>query len=181
MTVTPPNLLQELKQKFLSTECPLVGCMRQNAWSARTRWQDYRGKAILMALGKMQHHHSDLCGDYDTYAYGDYLLQYRGGHKKVWWEHDITKLLAVTQIYVGCILIQEVDGELHQHYIPAPSQEEAKHLLLALRERWSSLERIAKNTQRAYMCRYCPVKARCDALDVEQGQTDDWPDHYKAG
>lgn len=176
-----PDLVAEIKHDTDLEPCKLIGCMRKNAWVDES-WRDYRGNALLKLLSNVTIELDSPAGYFEVYARMPYLLQFRGGHRKVWWDHDIKKILALAKHLQGCILIQEVDGNLHQHYIESPSTSEAESIVLAMREKWEGLERIAKNTQRAHvMCHHCPVKKRCDALDLERNQTDDWPKDYHVG
>jgi len=155
-------------------------------WDATDKWRNYRGNAILKVLATGKARHSSPLGDFELYIRYPYILQFRGGKKKPWWESEVQKLLALTSgtekaFYEGCILIQELDGELHEHYIVSPSPAEAAQIVLGLTERAEDLHRIMKNSQQAYMCRFCTVKRQCDALDLERGETDDWPSDYVAG
>jgi hypothetical protein len=114
------------------------------------------------------------------------ILQFRGGQWKDWWQEDC-KLLGVivntySSLHVSCVdLIQEVDGKLYAHYIGVPTGDEAQRLASRALQSWWGEDRIAKNSPRAYVCQFCSVKGRCDALDQERGQTTDWPPNYKVG
>lgn len=82
----------------------------------------------------------------------------------------------------GVSVVHEVDGTLDLKYIDAPARDEAQRLVRLALDSWQAEARIAKNTPRAgAVCRYCRVKARCDARDLETGATTDWPSDYKVG
>ena len=114
------------------------------------------------------------------------VLQFRGGQWKDWWRDDCQLLGAVINNYSSLNvqeveLFQEVDGNLKVHYIYVPAGDEAQALVSRALHDWWTEGRIAKNSPRAYVCTFCSVKARCDALDQERGQTEDWPHNYKVG
>jgi len=132
-------------------------------------------------------------GTFETYvAFGWYkvgecvVLTFRGGRWKPWWDDDLRLLAALVTRYhypvTGVVALNELDGELREHYVSAPSSEWADEAIRKAIERWEGSQRIPKNSDRAKSyCLYCPVKARCDALDLEKGDTNDWPPDYRVG
>jgi hypothetical protein len=125
-------------------------------------------------------------GPFTFYLWEGEVLQFRGGQWKDWWHDDCRLLGVVINAYSSLnvkdvVLIQEVDGALYAHYIGVPTGDEAQVLLSRALRDWQDEGRIAKNSPRAYVCHFCSVKGKCDALDQERGQTTDWPPHYKVG
>jgi len=177
------NPLQALEQ-VVAIPCPLVGCTRANQWGSRN-WRNVRGDAVLAAIGT-------LCpidtpaGPFNVYLFNHDILQFRGGQWKDWWRDDCQLLGAVVNNYTSfnvktVDLIQEVDGNLSIHYIDIPTSDEAQVLISRALRDWWDAGRIAKDSPRAYVCKFCSVKGKCDALDQERGQTHDWPPNYKVG
>lgn len=191
--------LQELKQKALSgtfRRKPLaVGCIRRNWWGRwDLDWRAQRGNAVLSALGSAVRPVQDLEREWgwDADLIDDYLVFFRAGPFKDYWLRDINETWA---LFVdefappkGIVLFWENNGELAITSIPEP--EDPKDLVLQMIDRlepWAAggvdnPPRIRKDGDRASTwCRFCPFKARCDAVDVLDEDTDDWPDGYQRG
>lgn len=172
-------------QKTLTTEpCPFLGCVRSNKWGA-LKWRNLRGDALLSVLGEKWCIITPF-GDFHVYVYGPHLLQFRGGAWRQWWEEDCKLLCALVSSFAslqpdGVIILQEVDSELQEHYVAAPQYDIGKQLVDSALQQWQVDGRIAKNSPRAAMCTYCSVKRRCDAKDLEERATTDWPDNWKIG
>lgn len=164
----------------------VLGCPRRNRWSGQRKlWRILRGNTILAALGTRVTFDTAI-GPVDVFIRDTTLLAYRGGKWKSWWIEDLTLLLALCHMsginVIQAALLQELDSKLTTHYIGAPPHEEAGRLVSAAIERWRSEARIPKNSGRAAVtCPWCPVKAACDAKDLERGETADWPSDYRIG
>jgi hypothetical protein len=182
--MSAPNILTLIQQSLSTSRTPLLGCPRQNLWSPQ-EYRDYRGEALLAAVGSKCQIDTPY-GSLDFYMYGPWVLQFRGGYKKPWWDEDVTLLCAIVSRWCsiqpdGVIIIQELDGKLSQYYVDAPSADTARALVDAAIKRLTAEDRISKSSPRASICRHCLVKKACDALDLERGQTQDWPKGYVIG
>jgi hypothetical protein len=179
-----PNLLQKLAELAdRDLPCPFTGCLRKNIWTDKV-WRDVRGEALLSTLGQRVMVDTPV-GSYTACLYDTYLLAFRGGKWKSWWREDLQTVHALTSKYGspcnGTIVLQELDGRLSQVYIEPPSQAESEQLVLNALDAWKNQSRISKSGPRAYLCNFCQVKRRCDAFDLDVGQTQDWPKDYQVG
>jgi len=187
--------LSDLQAKLKCKDCSLIGCARRNRWSPQPiDWRYLRGNAVLECAGRKERVTGGRdVGSFDVYlAYGwrerteTVALVFRGGRWKSWWEADFQLLAALIVRYnfpiTGVVVLRELDSELTEHYVAAPPSELAGAGIRKAIERWETSQRIPKNSDRAKAsCLYCPVKARCDALDMERNETDDWPQGYRVG
>jgi hypothetical protein len=180
-----PDLLPVLSSLLENKPCFMIGCVRQNLWR-QEQWKDYRGDSLLSVLGLRTPVDTPV-GPFDVYMHDRFILQFRGGARKPWLDDDCRTLCALVDRFsslqpYGVIVLQELDGKLSEYYIDAPSAEDAKFLVDQAIEQWSIEGRIPKNSYRAaVICKRCPAKRRCDAHDLANGQTGDWPKDYRAG
>lgn len=178
-------MILEQLQKTLATEpCPFTGCIRANKWSS-LKWRSMRGDSLLAWVGEKLPIETPY-GNFDVYAQGPHLLQFRGGQFRDWWIADCQLLCALVSHFSslqpdGVALISELDGELREYYIDALPYDAAHQLVELALQQWKVDGRIAKNSPRAAMCTYCSVKRRCDAKDLEDKATQDWPPQWKIG
>lgn len=177
------NIELKLNRLLSFRHCPLVGCARQHRLAPLTGWKFARGNALLAYLGGNKVSVGTPAGDFDVYLYWGAVMSFRGGPFKEWWREDMLMLQAVVTKwgpeapgpYEG-LLVQELDNRPVLHYFDAPSLEEAERLSQSALSAWKKQERIRKNTQRAYaVCPHCPARMECLALDLERGETGDWP------
>jgi hypothetical protein len=180
-------LIERLDQITQMRPFPLMGCVRRNVWTegaeAQT-WKWRRGTALLAVAA----HKSAFVwpgGVFDCFSTftqdGLVLFIFRGGKPKPWWRDDAMVLagaIATNSAFVlaGVCVVFEVDGALHERYFEAPAEEAAARYMEAL-EGWKGEHptRINKQSPRGtVICKSCPVKNRCDALDMELGETGDW-------
>lgn len=186
------TLASSLKRSLALRNSELIGCPRQNRMAGLDNsWRMARGNA-LCALQGYKVSFSTPIEEIDVFVTGQEderldLITFRGGKWKEWWNRDVELLLALAVLYLspnvnGAIVLHEVDNQLSEVYIASPSKDEASALVQAALSRWKEHARILKNSPRALaLCGYCPAKARCDALDLEKGETSDWPDSYQPG
>lgn len=166
--------------------CQVLGCVRRNVLGraeGQLEWRFLRGNALLLLLGTRRMVRVKGLPDFEVIR-GDaqQTLLFRGGQRQPWWDED-AKLLMALQMQAnfgcggGCIIVQELDGQLKEWYVAPPSQEEAQNLYREAVEAWRNRSRIAKSSVRARvaLCPHCPVKRTCDLMDLEAGETSDWP------
>jgi len=181
-------MIEKLKRLLTTRESELVGCTRRNrlAHDLPVPWRFMRGNSLLAVLA-MKIRMNTPIGEIDVFYEAPDLLAFRGGTWKPWWNEDFRLLAAIALLYLsgnvrGVHVFQELDGELSERYVDAPSLGEAQGLVQDALEKWRAFARIPKNGPRGFAsCPHCPVKRACDALDLEQGATNDWPVDYTAG
>jgi hypothetical protein len=147
-----------------------------------------RGNALL-ALAGIKVSGTTPVDDFDVFLgqYRSVIYTFRGGKWKPWWDEDLRMLGALGVLYLnealeGVIVLHELDNDITEVYIPAPSKDEASLLVERAVIGWREFARIPKNSPRALvLCQYCPIKRQCDALDLEKGDTSDWPAGYTPG
>lgn len=177
-------------QRILQTrQSELVGCQRQNRFRGPdTSWRYLRGNALCAQLGYKITVNTPI-DELDVFYEPEekVIIFYRGGKWKPWWAHDIELTLALCKLYLnegvtGAYVLHELDNELTQTYVSSPDSDEASELVQVALEGWRNHSRIHKDSPRAQaLCQYCPVKRQCDAVDLEQGATHDWPAGYRVG
>lgn len=187
----PSSLAASLQRSLSLRNSELTGCPRQNRLSGMDNsWRMARGNALCALHGYKVNFNTPI-EEIDVFATeiddGLDLITFRGGRWKEWWNWDIRILLSLAKLYLsdnvsGAIVLHEVDNSLSEVYIESPNKDEASALVQTVLNRWKDYARIPKNSPRALaLCGYCPVKARCDALDLEKGETSDWPNNYQPG
>lgn len=187
-------LLEKLQHSLSLRRTEAIGCPRQNrAVGVADTWDTIRGNGLCILSDAHRISFRIPTGEdievfirrgeeIDTIN----IVTFRGGKWKPWWTEDIRLLLAFAKAYLdervtGAWLLHEFDNKLNESYIVGPSADEASKLVQTALTRWKDNERIPKNSPRAYLCQYCPIKRQCDALDLEKGETSDWPDDYRVG
>ena len=160
---------------------PLLGCPRRNAWS--TPWTSDSAIAVLDTVG-LRTTLVWLGRNIDVHTAPDgNLLLWRGGPWQDWWIEDAETLAAMVQSVsniraIGVYVLHEVDGQTHVRYVETPA-ERVQTAYAELMERWtkdsSAPPRIRRDSDKAkYLCWRCPAKKRCEASDMESGETKDW-------
>jgi len=161
----------------------LMGCPRRNVW--RGSWRSDVGAAVMPIVGTKQSVvWEGEAVDFYSFLGGQYLLLWRAGPWRKWWQDDARLLVGMVYACssiepMGVCILHEVDGQTLTTYVECPkdrSLESYQDALTAWRAGGANKPpRIAKDTDRAYrVCYRCPVRRRCDALDIELGETADW-------
>lgn len=192
-TSTIGSQVEALKSRLeeqLSLEDPgFVGCTRRTMWDDAPAWRTARSNALLALLGELGYAYTPA-GGFEFFAlHSTWLLQFRGGQWNDYWYDDFFTTWSVVKNYSDLtdtlsrtiIVLQENKGELEIHHVTVP--EDLDHEGICERKLFGIQAdppgRIAKNTPRAVrVCRYCPVKQRCDAMDVLKGEQEDWSPSY---
>ena len=160
---------------------PLLGCPRRNVWSPP--WTSDTAVAVLGVVG-VRATVVWLGENVDVYTAPDgNLLMWRGGPWRDWWIQDMETLAAMVQTVSnihasGVYMLHEVDGRTHVRYVETPS-ERVQTVYAELLERWAADSdtppRIDRGSDKAKtLCWRCPAKKRCEASDMEKGETQDW-------
>lgn len=180
------DLVSQLYSLLAVRQCKLVGCLRQNSLigDGEERWRMIRGNAILHALGRKVTIEYPL-GIFDAFIRqdeeGTHLLTFRGGSMKKFWEDDAQMLAACVMVFsqlpIDTIkIVREEDGKIQIHTL-LPEQD-ADHMVESALTEWDQkpVGRIYRQSTRGRIwCPHCPVASRCAAIDLEYGQTKDWP------
>jgi len=183
------DLVEETMGLLQNKPPVLIGCVRRNEWHGWDNiWKLIRGNAILQCIGErvavkyplgvfvvwLRENREDA---YD-------VLQFRGGPYRYWWDQDCRNLASLVSVYTslnitGTVLFHEFDNVLRTRYYPRPADSKAVVEALMLHYHSGTEEspiRLKKDTQQGRVyCYNCPVKQRCDAKDMELGETTDWP------
>lgn len=182
-SISRPNVLHYLNAK---AHFNYGGCARQKLWYTKATWRNYRADALLQLVGSQVAVVAPHA-DYVSYLLENYLLTFRGGNRQPWWDEDATLECAFLTHFTsyrpfGIVVLQELDSNLSQYYLDAPSVDVSERLVRDALQRWKDEGRLAKNSPRALAtCPRCPVKRQCDLRDRELGETADWPSNYKLG
>jgi hypothetical protein len=187
------RILRKLTWELHLTPLQEVGCMRRNVWSG-VPWSHARGNAVLQATGALAYVVSGLYSHGEVYILDDWLLLWRAGAWKEYWENDARELAALVMSehkLGGVAVVWEYNGRLRVREFSAPQEAEQNDLLRRMKERagnWNGdpdseppPPRVRKDGPRRGGCFYCPVKARCDAMDRIFSQCDDWASDYHTG
>lgn len=165
----------------------LLGCHRRNMWEGgNASYRMLRGNALLDLASKHRYMIRGPTGPIDFYVdINGRLLQFRAGSWKSYWVDDMFLLWSIISPHMEIpreiTLLWEREGDLEVLEIVVPSREKPEAEVAAAVQSLMSNPpgRLAKNSQRAYhVCRYCPSKLKCDAVDVSRGETQDWGDGY---
>ncbi len=160
----------------------LLGCPRRNTWTHG--WRSDAGAALLDQVARRERVEwlGRPVGIFMT-AVGPTLFLWRGGPWRDWWVRE-AELLAgmvgsVSNIRATrvCVL-HEVDGRTHVRYVETPT-ERVQTLYADEMTRYTAdpdaPPRLHRDKQQAkQLCWRCPVRKRCEALDLESGDTKDW-------
>lgn len=179
------QVLDELAKVAWAPPPPVLGCIRQNVLAPKQAWRYLRGNAVLALIGtKLEittpfgwltvwiRYHED----------GPVLLQFRGGKFSTWWIDDCAVVVGLINNHttlgvIGTLLVQELDNALTTHYFTAPTNAGA--LAQEALAQWRKEQRLQRQSTKAlYMCPRCPVLKRCMAMDLERGETADWPKDF---
>jgi len=174
-----------------SVECRdgyILGCRRRNIWAPDTSFRNNRGNALIASSGECNKYsvHGPTGEPIDFFLYRNhYLTTFRAGPWKKYWSEDFFVLWAYIdscwEIGDTLLVVHENKGKLQIVELPMNKVVAYEKLEEALDDlRTDPPGRLAKNTERAYhICRFCPVKQRCDATDHLRGDTEDWGANYK--
>ena len=184
MDVVRDKLMEKLRMR----DGGLLGCHRRNIWMGDSEnYRMLRGNAVLKWAGRMWTVRSPM-GPLDFVTHPDdnaILLTFRAGPWKDYWLEDMFLLWSLVvphmELKSEIVCIHENKGEITTRTIHVPDfLDPAQVVALALQSITSfPVGRLAKNTSRSYhVCRFCPVKQRCDATDVAEGADDDWGPGY---
>jgi hypothetical protein len=182
------NLIDTLIDSIVLKDPGVIGCRRRNVWTdQQNSWQFLRGGAILAAVGEL-HEVEFHAGVFEFYVHDNCLLQFRGGPWRTYWIEDFYDAWAVASTFgpeldrqirvfhesAGDIVVIDVD-------VPVHITPQARTLSIISELESDPPGRIRKSGERAMrVCRYCPVKARCDAADTLRGDTQDWSPSYRS-
>lgn len=162
------------------------GCIRRAKWSDEKSWRRSRGNALLAVVGRKWTVKGPL-GPCDFYCHGDHMLTFRGGPWKQYWIEDVEKVWGLVEstgfkLSPSALVIHENRGLVNIVEVQI-NEERARR---AFREQVDGARkdppgRVAKNTPYAYnICRFCPVRQRCDSIDKLRNETLDWGPSYDA-
>uniref|UniRef100_A0A6M3JNL4 PD-(D/E)XK nuclease superfamily protein n=1 Tax=viral metagenome TaxID=1070528 RepID=A0A6M3JNL4_9ZZZZ len=189
-------LRRHLEQALFTKQSVLVGCSRQNIMredAVEQTWRFMRGNALLHLVSTklLVTTPIDEFHIYYTPAFPGNkidILHFRGGKTKGWWQLDFEMTAALVETYTnmkvaGSLLLREVDGELHVEYFQYRGNGGSiQQATQAIEQFKTKPSRINKSSGRAsVLCKFCPVKAACDSLDLTDNDTQDWPKGYAVG
>lgn len=179
------DLIDTIKEALKTHDAGLIGCHRKNRWTD-DEYRDVRGNALLELAGD-KIAFSTPVGPFNSYIRDKTtLLQFHGGPWKEHRRQDIIDEWCIVMAHTSMDLDDEAKvlienkGELSVKTIPIPDVSPYERFTEILDSYTSDPPgRIDKSTSKAYnMCRYCPVKQKCDATDKQEGDTDDWGASY---
>ena len=170
----------------LTLRQPLSGCMRRNQWDLRKpKYSLVKGNAVLFTMGAERVTISTPAGPSDHMILGTKVCLFRAGPWRPYWVDDAhaeIKLLRVCGIAAHdvALIAHENKGELVVKEVDCGDHPDCYMSdLTSLFKFYKEQDRILKHDQRALrICRSCPVKQKCDALDRERGETSDWHIDY---
>jgi hypothetical protein len=159
----------------------LLGCVRRNMWNVQ--WRSDVGAAVCLLVGR-KHRLTWPGGEVDVVRTADgVLVQWHPGPWRDWWLDDAILFAGMVRAtsagsVPGVLVLHEVDGQTRVRYIEAPDTctETYEATLRAWREGGTARPpRLDRRSERAEQtCYRCPVRRRCEAVDLEAGQMDDW-------
>ncbi len=161
---------------------PLLGCPRRNVWGA-----PWRSDAAVAVLDKVGRRATVVWRGESVTIFtalnGNDLLLWRGGPWRDWWIQDMEMLAAMVQTVSnirasGVYMLHEVDGRTRVRYVETPA-ERVQTAYAELMKEWAenpgAPPRIDRASDKAkYLCWRCPTRRRCEASDLESGDTGDW-------
>lgn len=177
-----------LRERLELADPGLIGCRRRNAWqSDDVPWRHVRGNALLACIGE-RHTTQTGVGDLDCFLLSDrWLLQFRGGQWNTYWLEDFFDLWSLVHagglrdISRSIIVLHENHGELDVKRVDVPEHLDSDARARTILQEYNADPpgRIPKSGPRAQrVCRYCPVKQRCDITDKKRGEDTDWSPNY---
>lgn len=165
--------------------------MRRNRASGTPQtWGYIRGNALLELVAEKILVETPL-GPFITYwrqdpDIGPALVVVRAGTPKPWWYDDLDQLLLLNRLFGrhagSAIILHENDGNLKVLVHKGLLHKDDRAMFESLALSYEGDKRLDKRGYRATVqCPRCPIKAACDALDIENGEQQDWPNGYQAG
>lgn len=170
-----------------------IGCVRQNLWANGLYWGVLRGRAILKHIATPHVVQRPGISSGTVWIANPLLdnqvvyVTFRAGSKwkDYWWE-DLMQEAGLHQGHGAFIpsmgiILWEHEGALTpvERVFSAEelfaAREEIYRRIRLLNEKPEAPPRIQKNGPRMGLCYYCPAKKRCDAADMTEGATWDWP------
>ena len=163
----------------------LIGCPRRNVWTSNT--SVFIGSGILDVVGSK--YKVIWEGDEVSYHVSPEpmgLMMMRGGKWKSWWLDDAKIMLGMlkrsdspwgSRLH-GVYLVQEEKGSVSVSFLDI-SHNDAVEAYDKAMSKWDSTLKIPPRLDRGSergktVCWKCPVKRRCEALDLEIGETEGW-------
>lgn len=181
------SVRRELVSRLTLEGQHLIGCRRRGVWSQKAEqpWSFLSGNAVLRTLGNRRTAFTPA-GPFDYLVYDGHLLLFRGGEFQSYWLEDARDAYALAKQYGHLakdvvFLLVERRGELDVHEVDISQNLDYTTRAEEIVEEAQADPpgRISKATHRALrVCRYCPVKQRCDAQDKLRGEDDDWSTSY---
>lgn len=148
-------------------------------------WRSIRGNSILHVAGNKRNIRA-MGEDISFYEMSGFLLQFRAGEFRTYWHEEICDfgdLLKVhgVKLMDHYILFHENRGSLEAQMVPfnedVGSGRRTEKNLADLQS--DPPGRMTKADSRVFhICKYCPVKQKCDAEDKRTGNTNDWHREY---
>lgn len=177
-----------LRDRLETRDADLLGCVRRNLWSDEEHpWRLVRGNALPALLGD-RHTITTPTGPLDFFLLQDrWLLQFRGGQWNDYWKKDFFLLWSLITTYSTydlsptVLVLWENKGVLNPLHVEVPPNLEPETLAAEAVERYNSDPpgRISKSGPQAMrICKHCPVKRQCDAVDKQEGDDGDWSEDY---
>ena len=172
------SALQQQLNELILRPNPLLGCKRRNHLSeSAPQWRNVRADTLLAKVAsKRVFPGPHGTPPWEAYTRFPYIITFRGGSWKEWWDKDLQTLAALAKSagLEGVVVIHEVAGNIQFVYIQCPANYQS--LILEAATDWLHANRINRSSQQGYAwCPHCPVLTKCMELDVSNGQTADWP------
>lgn len=185
ITTQREKLLQDLALK----DPGFIGCRRRGKWSSQSStWRFMRGNALLAQLGSKTQLETPA-GPFEYYTLADHLLQFRGGPFSPHWLEDFYDAWAVAQYWNSneelsrhIILVHEDRGnmQLEVHSVPESIDAAVRAAKILTELQADPPGRISKATAYAIkVCRFCPVRIRCNTQDKFEGNMVDWSTAFR--
>lgn len=191
---SPANrqMMDIIKQKLMTAlsviDAGVVGCQRRQQWTPPDLpWRWIRGNALLSIVCNKKTFYT-FCGPQENFFYDNFLCLYRAGPWNTYWVEDFYDTWSLVradeipgdrELFNTIIVFHENKGELDLKAVPAPKDWQER--VNRMEEDWNKdpRGRISKATSHALkVCRFCPVKVKCDAHDRLKGEDDDWSPNY---
>jgi len=181
------SLKRSIHEALVLLDPGLVGCQRRQHWLSGDGppWRWVRGNALL-ELFALRTTFYTFCGPLEVYTYHNWLCVYRAGPWNTYWVEDFYDLWSLCKADIASadlsdtiLVLHEDKGNLDIKYVPAPTNGEERVARMEADYSTDPRGRISKATAHALkVCRFCPVKTRCDAHDKLKGEDHDWSPHY---
>ena len=175
-----------LHARLTPLDLGLVGCQRRQQWMAKHEapWRWIRGNALLEMFAEKRDIETQV-GIMQVWVYEGHLCMYRAGPWNLHWTEDFYDTLALcmwnSSVKNDIIVLHEDKGILDIKHIKTPPTFDTVGRILRMGKDWDKTPRgrISKATSHAVkVCRFCPVKVRCDAHDKIRGEISDWSTAY---